>query len=333
VRFQTILSLLILLALLLASPSAAQKKEEKPEVHADFQFGSYPLSRTALELMSKEQARLMLVSYHEGWSLDKVSKTFKVSLDDLTKISDQLEDEQLGGRRNEFETRPFMVVVREAEFARLKPDLERHTTEFSKLLMDNWKEIETMATSLSGSRATPPGQLMYETVVSGILLGGLIDSLYEDKTMMLPPPRRGRNERYYAWMVESNPAAAGTLRRELRESDGYRIITIGNALSEERLQLGDLRGKASVYDDEDARRYRTFINVLSRDKLLPFFKSRRDQFLKLGPVLRSGRYVAFAEFFAWYYQALVNATVESLVSAKYITPPEKLYTYAIRVPQ
>ena len=323
----------ILLAVVLVLPSAAQKKQERPEVHADFQFGSYPVSRTAMDLMSKESARLLLIGYHEGWSFDKISKEFKISIDDLTKISDQLEDEQLGGRRNEYEVKPFIVVVREPEFERIKPTLERHARDFSKLLTENWMDIEAMATSLSGSSSVSRGQVMYETVVSGILLGGMMDAFFEDKTLMLGPPRRGRNERYYAWLVESNPTAASMLRRELRESDGYRIITVGNSLPEERLQVGDLRGKATVYDDADARRYRTFISIFSRDKLLPFFKSHRDEFLKLGPFVKSGRYVAFAEFFAWYYQALVDATVANLTTAGLITPPEKLYTYAIRVPQ
>jgi hypothetical protein len=161
----------------------------------------------------------------------------------------------------------------------------------------------------------------------------MIDAFYDDKTLMLGARRRGRNERYNAWLVESHPSAAVPLLRELRESDGYRIITIGKVLPEQRLQMGDLRGKATVYDDADARRYRTFISILSRDELLPFFKSRREEFLKLGPVLKSGRYVAFSEFFAWYYHAMVDATVDRLVSAKLMTPPDTLYTYAIRNPQ
>ena len=36
---------------------------------------------------------------------------------------------------------------------------------------------------------------MYETVVSGILLGGMMDAFYEDKTLMPPPPRRGKSDR------------------------------------------------------------------------------------------------------------------------------------------
>jgi hypothetical protein len=333
VRYAAKIGIPALVLFLLTTGLAAQKKEEKPDVHADFQFGTYPSSRSAMTLLEKQEARLILVGYHKGWSLDKIAKEFKIAIGELTKIADQLEEDKLGGRRNEFDIRPFMLVVREQEFERVKPSLTRHTQEFSKLLQEHWKDIEALASSLPGSKDTPKGQVMYETVVSGLLLGGLVDAMYEDKTLMLPPPLRGRRERYYAWLVESNPAAAGTLLRELRESDGYRIVTIGSTLADERLHVGDLRGKASVYDDADARRYRTFISVLARDKLLPFFKSRREEFLKLGPLFQSGRYVAFTDFFAWYYQAMINGVVEGLVSSGLITPPEKLYTYAIRVPQ
>src|SRR5215475_12977825 len=116
---------------------------------------------------------------------------------------------------------------------------------------------------------------MYETVVSGILLGGMEDAFYDDKTLMPPPPRRNKSgsDRYYAWLVESNPDAAGKLKRDLRESDGYRIISIGSQLPEERQEVSDLRGKATVYDDDDAVKYRRFIAVFSRDTLLPSIKN------------------------------------------------------------
>jgi hypothetical protein len=322
----------ILLALLLVLPTAAQKKE-KPKVHADFQFGSYPSSRTGTALMANEQARLLLVGYHEGWQLDKVAKTFKLTVTDLAKVSDELEDQKLGGRVNDFDVRPFLLVVREPEFDRLKPSIELHTQELLKVLQDNWTSIENMVTALPGAKRIPSGQLMYETVVSGILLGGLMDAFYEDKTMMVGPPRRSRTEGYYAWLVESNPAAAGSIVREIRESDRYRIVTVGKVFAEEKLNVGDLRGNATVYDDDDARRYRTFINVLTRDKFIPYFKSRRSDFLKIAPLVKASKYTAFAGFFAWYYNTIVNRTVDALVAAKKITPPEKYYTYAIRAPQ
>src|SRR5260370_28804157 len=95
-------------------------------------------------------------------------------------------------------------------------------------------------------------------------------AFYEDKTLMPPTRRRGKNDRYFAWLVESNPDAAGKLRRELRESAGYRIVTIGTALPDEKLNPDDLHSKDTMLEDADARKYRTFISLLSRDKLLPY---------------------------------------------------------------
>ena len=219
------------------------------------------------------------------------------------------------------------------EFGDVRGDGVMLHEEFTKLLLDNWNDIEAMVESLEGAKGIPKDQLMYETVVSGIMLGGMADAFFEDKTLMLGPPRRGKSDRYYAWLVESNPAAAGTLRRELRESTGYRIVTIGNILPDEKLNPDDLRGKDTVLEEADARRYRTFISVLSRDKLLPYFKKRREEFLKLGTMIESGRYNAFAEFFAWYYVSMANGAAAALVADHRIAPPEKLYTYAVKAPQ
>ncbi|PYR88990.1 MAG: hypothetical protein DMG19_07955 [Acidobacteria bacterium] len=269
--------LIIPLVLLLA-----QKPVKKPDVHADFQFGSYPWSRQAEDLMKEDLAREIVVAYAEGWSIDKISKQLKVSTSDVSKVSDKLEDERLVGRLDEYDTRPLLPVIRERDFDRMREPLRKHTQEFTKLILDNWKDIETMADSLEGAKGIPKGRLMYETVVSGILLGGMMDAFYEDKTLMPPPRRRGKSDRYFAWLVESNLEAAGKLRRELRESAGYRVVTIGTALPEEKLNPDDLRGKDPIFEDADARKYRTFIGLFSRDKLLPYFKNRREEFLKLG---------------------------------------------------
>ena len=147
------------------------------------------------------------------------------------------------------------------------------------------------------------------------------------------PPRHGKNERYYAWLVESNPAAAGKLKRELRESANYRIITIGTALPTEKLNADNLRGKDVVLDEADARKYRAFIGIFTRDKLLPYFKSHRAELLKQAGLVQAGRYVAFAQVFAWYYDAMANGVADALVAAHRIAPPQTLYTYAVRVPQ
>jgi len=312
---------------------AAQKPVKKPDVHADFQFGSYPWSRQAETLMKDDLTRQIMVAYSQGWSIDKMAKTLKVSASDVSKISDKLEDERLAGRRDEYDTLPFLPVIREREFDRMRDPLRRHTQEFTKLIVDNWKDIDSMVDSLEGAKKIPKGRVMYETVVSGILLGGMIDAFYEDKTLMPPPPRRGKMDRYFAWLVESNPEAAGKLRRELRESAGYRIVTIGTVLPDDKLNPDDLRGMDTILEEADARRYRTFISVVSRDKLLPYFKNRREEFLKLGGWISSGRNVAFAEFFAWYYNTLANAVTDALAADHRITPPEKLYTYAVKAPQ
>jgi len=311
----------------------AQKPVKKPDVHADFQFGSYPWSRQAEDLMKEDLAREIVVAYAEGWSIDKISKQLKVSTSDVSKVSDKLEDERLVGRLDEYDTRPLLPVIRERDFDRMREPLRKHTQEFTKVILDNWKDIETMADSLEGAKGIPKGRLMYETVVSGILLGGMMDAFYEDKTLMPPPRRRGKSDRYFAWLVESNPEAAGKLRRELRESAGYRVVTIGTALPEEKLNPDDLRGKDPIFEDADARKYRTFIGLFSRDKLLPYFKNRREEFLKLGGLMSSGRYIAFAEFFAWYYNIIANQVTDALIAERRITPPEKLYTYAVKAPE
>lgn len=320
--------LIIPLVLLLA-----QKPVKKPDVHADFQFGSYPWSRQAEDLMKEDLAREIVVAYAEGWSIDKISKQLKVSTSDVSKVSDKLEDERLVGRLDEYDTRPLLPVIRERDFDRMREPLRKHTQEFTKLILDNWKDIETMADSLEGAKGILKGRLMYETVVSGILLGGMMDAFYEDKTLMPPPRRRGKSDRYFAWLVESNLEAAGKLRRELRESAGYRVVTIGTALPEEKLNPDDLRGKDPIFEDADARKYRTFIGLFSRDKLLPYFKNRREEFLKLGGLMSSGRYIAFAEFFAWYYNIIANQVTDALIAERRITPPEKLYTYAVKAPE
>jgi hypothetical protein len=283
--------------------------------------------------MKDDLTRQVLVGYSQGWSIDKMAKMLMASTGDVSKVSDRLEDEKLIGRRDEYDTTPFLPVIRERELERMKEPIRRHTQEAEKILLDNWKDLESMVDSLQASKTVPKGRIMYETVVSGILLGGMMDALYDDKTLMPPPPRRGKSERYYAWLVESNPEAAGKLRRELRESAGYRVVTIGTVLPDEKLNPDDMRGKDTILEDDDAVKYRKFIGIFSRDKLLPYFKSQRPEILRLGTGISSGRDVAFGEFFAWYYNTIANRVADALAADHRITPPEKLYTYAVKAPQ
>ena len=162
-----------------------------------------------------------------------------------------------------------------------------------------------------------------------------MDAFYDDKTMMPPPPRRGKSgtDHYYAWLVESNPDAAGKIKRDLRDSDNFRIVSIGSELPQDKLNVDDLRGNSTVYDDADAIKYRRFIATFTRDKLLPYFKIRRPDFQAEAVLMSSGHYVAFAEVFAWLYNVIANAVVDELVAEHRIAPPQKYYTYAVRVPQ
>ena len=53
------------------------------------------------------------------------------------------------------DTTPFMPVIRERELDRMKEPLRRHTQEFTKVLLDNWKDIESMVDSLQGAKQYP----------------------------------------------------------------------------------------------------------------------------------------------------------------------------------
>jgi hypothetical protein len=142
--------LVIPLVLLLA----AQKPVKRPDVHPDFQFGSYPWSRTAESLMKEDLGREILVAYSQGWSVDKIAKTLKVSTNDVSRLSDMLEDEGLTGLVDS-DTQALLPVIRERDFDRMKEPLRRHTQEFTKLITDNWKDIESMVDSLEGTKAVP----------------------------------------------------------------------------------------------------------------------------------------------------------------------------------
>src|SRR2546427_8848145 len=95
--------LIIPLVLLLA-----QKPVKKPDVHADFQFGSYPWSRTAEAMMKDDLGRQVVVAYAQGWSVDKMAKNLKIATTDISKASDKLEDERLVGRLDEYDTMALM---------------------------------------------------------------------------------------------------------------------------------------------------------------------------------------------------------------------------------
>jgi hypothetical protein len=85
-------------------------------------------------------------------------------------------------------------------------------------------------------------------------------------------------------------------------------------------------------DESEARRFRSFIAIFSREKLLPFFKKNRYDFLDSLDLLDAGHYVSVSEAFSWYYDQMANNAASQLVSGRLIEPPTGHYVYALRAP-
>jgi hypothetical protein len=308
--------------------ASAQKKPDRPKVHADFYFGSIPPSRDAAKTMAQDKARLVMVGYHEGWSEDKIAKELKLTRREVDGIHGDLSDLGLLGRRTG-DTVPGLLVVRDQDAEELKATLDRHTRDFALLVQSSLADVESMLSGLSGAQEVPMNRRLYATVVGGILFGGMIDVFTDDKTFM--PAQRGKLQ-YYGWLVESDPSLAGKVRRDAWDSETYQIVSVGASLLEDRPQLDAVQRSGFVLNEPDARRFRTYALVTSRDKLLPFFKAQRDDLLKAHRRVESGRYSSFASFFAWYYTTLVNGSIDRLVTSGRLEAPADTYVYALKTP-
>jgi hypothetical protein len=318
--------------LLVATTGLAQKRPEKPKLHSDFKFGTYPVSRDALTMLAKENVRLILVGLHNGWDLEKIAKESKVKEEELDKVYADLEEAKLAVEIDQYDRRPMLPVIRDKALEKIQKSMQTHTEEFTQVLRTNWPEIEAAIAPLNGSKGVSKPQMLYQVVVGSILFGGMHDAFYEDQTLMVPPPRRTGSQRYYAWLVESDPKLAGVVKREQWESDGYTMVSIGRGLADARISLDRLRGEnAMVLEEPEARRLRSFITIFSKERLLPYFKKNRSSFLTVTNQLDTG-YVSVSSAFAWYYDQLANGTVENLVAAKLIQPPATHYTYALKAP-
>jgi len=332
------LVVLSLAALVLAAASspviASQKKPEKPKLHADFYFGTYPASRDASTLLSKEAARLLLVGFHQGWDIEKIAKEGKQSEEDLDKLYADLEDARLVAEIDQYTNAPLLPVIRDKDMEKVQDGLRNHTRDYARMIQSLMPEIETMAASLTGAKDVPKQQLLYQVLVGAILFGGMNDILFEDQTMMVNPPRRAGSLRYYAWLVESDPALAGTIKRDQWESGGYTMVSIGPALLQERSTLEKVRAaKGVVLEEAEARRFRSFVAVFTRDKLLPYFKKNRADYLKVLNFLDAGKYVRVADAFAWYYDQLAKGVAAELSSAGVIQrPAAEPYVFAVKTP-
>lgn len=327
------LKYLVLVALLTATTAWSQKNQEKPKLHSDFYFGSYPVSRDADMTMAKERVKLLLVGFHNGWNIEKIAKETKAPQEDLERLFADLQDARFADEIDQYDQRPMLPIIRDKDIKKIQKNLQTHTDDYAKLVQAGWSEIEGALSSLTGAKDVPRSQLLYQVVVGGILFGGMNDAFFEDQTIMVPPPRRAGTQRYYAWLVESDPKLAGTLKREQWESDGYTMVSVGLTLPPARTSLDRIRtGKGMVLEEAEARRLRSFIAIFCRERLLPYFKKNRSDFLTVLNELDAGKYIRVSDAFAWYYDQMANGVAQQLVSAKLIEPPNGQYAYAAKAP-
>jgi hypothetical protein len=325
----------LLLTVMLVAPAAlAQRKPERPRIHAEFYPGSLPVSREFTNIVAKEDVRLILVGLHERWDLEKISKETKLGIDDVSRVFADLEEQRLAFMREEFDLIPLIPVIREQELEKLKTEekLRAHSQELLKVFEAGWPEIEKTAASLEGAKGVPKEAMAYQIVAGGLLYGSMLDAFFEDQTLMVPPPRRAGSQRYYGWLIEGNARLAGLLRREQWESEGYYLVSVGPAIPQNRTPLGEVRaGNGMILDEAESRRYRSFLSVFARDRLLPFFKTRRSDIFAAIRQFEAGSYGARnTDIFSWYYDQLVNGVVEELVKQGKIKAPDGHYTYAVR---
>jgi hypothetical protein len=325
------LSFLILAA---ASVVIAQKPPQRPKVHSDFFFGTSPVSRDAINLMSKEKNRFVVVAFHEGWDFDKIAKELKISDDEVDKLFSDLDAEHLVEENQDSEARPNFPVYRDKDLEKVRPSLQKNSAEFAGIVKGNWSSIETFAASLDGAKGIPKEQLLYQIVVGGILLGAMNDAFYEDKTLIPAGPKRGRGQRYFAWLAEGDAKNAGRIIREEGLADAYSIVSVAPKLTMSRPTLTDIRtNHGMILDEAESRRFRSFVTIFCKDKLLPYFKTNRDQMLRLAGQVSSSRYTAFGEFLAWYYNQMVNNAVDEIVESKRMQSPTEMFAYAVRSAQ
>jgi len=321
------------LLLLLVSTGLSQKNQEKPKLHSDFYFGTYPMSRDAVAIMAKDKARLLLVGFHNGWDLERIAKESKAPQDELELLFADLQEVRFADEVDQFDYRPMLPVIRDKDIKKIEKSLQAHISDFSFHLRANWGEIESAVAPLTGAKDVPHAQLLYQVVVGGILFGGMNDAFFEDQTLTVSPPRRTANQRYYAWLVESDPKLAGILKREQWESDGYTMVSIGQGIAPTRVSLSSVRAeKGMILEEAEARRLRSFITIFSKERMLPHFKRNRENYRTVLAQLDAGRYVRLADAFAWYYDQMANGVATELVKAEAIQPPDTQYVFAMKAP-
>ncbi len=305
-------------------------QDERPDVHADFKYGVFPYSSEAVERFAPEPARLMISAFHKGWNVDKYIKESGIPEVEVLTLLQEFEDDRLIRGRNDYDLRPGFPVYREDELPETAPLIAETAAGFVRTIESQWGGFEELVSSLEAGQNFPREEMLYRVVAGGLLFGGMIDALFDDKTLMPAPPRRaGRREAYYAWMTEGD-AGPPQLILQSAPVGRYNVFSIGTVpVDEPRVEIGELGRTAPVLEYDDARRWRVFASVTARDHLLPYFKSQRSSLLELGSIFDASDYTAFGEFVAWFYLASATEAVNILVESGRIEAPETSYRYAI----
>ena len=317
---------------ILSPPPVGQAQDaERPEVHADFEFSSFPYSHEAAETFSAENVRMLMAAFAEGWSVDKFVKETETDLVETLTLLDEFENVDLVVGPNDYSMRPRLPVIREPDLIHARPGMEMDAAALLDILDSHWSEIEEFVGTLDAARDLPTEEILYQVIVGGIFLGGLVDALYEDQTLMPPPPRRGRRgDGYYAWMIEGEVTPRLIVQQAARVGR-YEVRSVGPVVEENpRIQIDTVAESGPVYESEDARRWRVFVSVFSRDYLLPYIKSRRSGLIEITGGIEASRYTALAELFVWYYHSVVARVADFLVDTGRVELPESSYRYALR---
>lgn len=318
------------------APSELQARQERrakrPDVHADFAYSVFPYDADALQRFASEDARLMISAFHHGWDLDKYLKESGKSEVETLTLLQEFEDDGLVRGRTDFDLRPGFPVYREDELPVTEALIDEAARGMAGVIEGQWTGVDGLVSSLEAARGFPREEILYRVVVGGLLFGGMVDALYDDKTLMPGPPRRGsRRQAYYAWMTEG---AAGPRQLILQsvQVGRHQLFSVGPvAVEEPRVEISELARTDPVFEYDDARRWRVFASVTARDHLLPYFKSLRGSMLELSPQLDASKYTAFAEFVAWFYVSAASKTAQLLEERGRIRGPETAFRYALRL--
>jgi hypothetical protein len=314
----------------LSLPLSAQD-EERPDVHADFQYGVFPYEADALERFATEDARMLISGLHKGWNVDKYIKESEIPDVEVLTLLDELEDARLIRGQTDYDMRPGFPVFREDGLAETAGLISDTAVGMADLIEREWGMVDDLVASLEAGSDLPRGEIIYRAVVGGLLFGGMIETLTDDKTLMPGAPRRAsRNDAYYAWMTEGD-SGPEHLVWQSASVGRHQVYSIGTVAQEDpRVQISILAETDPVYEYDDARRWRVFANVMSRDYLLPYLKTRRSELLELHSDMDASNYSAFGEFIAWFYISAASEAADVLVQRGRLSGPETSFRYALR---